>query len=57
LRIEVYDEHAVVAQREGRGEIDGSGGLAHTALLIRHGDDRTGPFVGQWEAEQVTEVN
>ena len=38
LRIGVDEERAVAREREGGGEVDGGGGLADAALLVRDGD-------------------
>src|SRR5947207_4511692 len=39
LRIEVDDQHALADRRECGTEIDGGGGLAYTALLVRQCQD------------------
>ena len=39
LRIEVDQKHAPLAGGDGRAEVDGGGGLADSALLIRKCDD------------------
>ena len=46
LRIEIDEERTPAALREGRGQVDGGRGLAHSALLIGDGDDdqRMPPF-------------
>jgi hypothetical protein len=39
LRVDINDQHALVRQRERRGQIDSSGGFADAALLIGDGYD------------------
>ena len=39
LRIEVDDQHALADRRECGTQIDGGGGLAYTALLVRQRQD------------------
>jgi hypothetical protein len=39
LRVDVDEEHALVCECEGRGEVDGGGGLADASLLVGDGDD------------------
>ena len=39
LRVEVDEEDALVGEGEGGGEVDGGGGLADAALLVRDCDD------------------
>ena len=34
-----HQQHALALGGETGGEVDGSGGLAHATLLVRHGDD------------------
>src|SRR5690606_17918589 len=38
LRVEVDEQHLEAAFDEGGAEVDGGGGLAHSALLVDHGD-------------------
>ena len=39
LGVDVDEQHSLSAQGEGGGEVDGGGGLADSALLVRDGDD------------------
>ena len=39
LRIQVDQQHASLRGRQRSGKVDGGGGLAHAALLVRHCDD------------------
>ena len=39
LRVRVDDEHFLLQDREGCGQVDGRRGLAHAAFLVRYGDD------------------
>ena len=39
LRVEVYDEHFFAQRRHAGREVDGCGGLAHTALLVCNSND------------------
>ena len=39
LGIDVNEQHSLSAEGEGRGEVDGGGGLTDSAFLVRDGDD------------------
>ncbi|GAA0810557.1 hypothetical protein Sya03_19560 [Spirilliplanes yamanashiensis] len=39
LGVEVDDQDAVAVQGERDGQVDGGGGLAHAALLVRDAED------------------
>ena len=45
LGVEIDDQHALAAGGEGGRQVDGGGGLADSALLVRHGDDTRLPLV------------
>ena len=39
LRVQVEQQHPLALRRKAGGQIDGSGGFSHAALLIGHGDN------------------
>src|SRR5690349_4283090 len=43
LRVPIHEQDALLGDREGGGEVDGGGGLAHPTLLVGDGDD-----AGHW---------